>query len=110
MLLTPASSDTTIKIISISGGDREQHLATISGHQGPVWKTNTVPINLYCENFKGFNCEALEYANKNDLEVCTVSPSWVMGLLLQPFINAVKPSSSCCQGLFLCNGTFAGAS
>eukprot|EP00268_Persea_americana_P030939 TRINITY_DN3000_c0_g1_i9.p1 TRINITY_DN3000_c0_g1~~TRINITY_DN3000_c0_g1_i9.p1 ORF type:complete len:100 (+),score=5.30 TRINITY_DN3000_c0_g1_i9:493-792(+) len=63
-----------------------------------VWlQTNTVPINLYCENFKGFNCEALEYANKNDLEVCTVSPSWVMGLLLQPFINAVKPSSSCCQ-------------
>ncbi|XXG60992.1 hypothetical protein AAC387_Pa04g2757 [Persea americana] len=56
-------------------------------------------VNVYGrnDNFKGLNCEALEYANKNDLEVRTVSLSWVMGLLLQPFINAVKPSSSCCQ-------------
>lgn len=35
--LATASSDTTIKIIGISGSTN-QHLATLSGHQGPVWQ------------------------------------------------------------------------
>lgn len=38
--LATASSDTTIKIIGVSssGGGQQQHLATLSGHQGPVWQ------------------------------------------------------------------------
>ncbi|KAL0450619.1 UNVERIFIED_CONTAM: protein transport protein SEC13A [Sesamum latifolium] len=33
-----ASSDATIKIIGISNNSTSQHLATLSGHQGPVWQ------------------------------------------------------------------------
>ena len=32
-----ASSDTTIKIIGVSN-NASQHLATLTGHQGPVWQ------------------------------------------------------------------------
>lgn len=35
--MATASSDTTIKIIGVSGSSH-QHLATLSGHQGPVWQ------------------------------------------------------------------------
>lgn len=33
-----ASSDTTIKIIAVSNNSPSQHLATLSGHRGPVWQ------------------------------------------------------------------------
>ncbi|CAL5327942.1 unnamed protein product [Camellia sinensis] len=32
------SSDTTIKIIGVSNNSTSQHLATLTGHQGPVWQ------------------------------------------------------------------------
>ncbi|KAH7685859.1 protein transport protein SEC13 protein [Dioscorea alata] len=35
--LATASSDTTIQIIGVSGSSH-QHIATLSGHQGPVWQ------------------------------------------------------------------------
>ena len=35
--LATASSDNTIKIIGVSNST-SQHLATLSGHQGPVWQ------------------------------------------------------------------------
>ncbi|KAF7129406.1 hypothetical protein RHSIM_Rhsim10G0207700 [Rhododendron simsii] len=36
--LATASSDTTIKIIGVSNNSTSQHLATLTGHQGPVWQ------------------------------------------------------------------------
>ncbi|KAL0461663.1 UNVERIFIED_CONTAM: protein transport protein SEC13A [Sesamum latifolium] len=33
-----ASSDATIKIIGVGNNSTSQHLATLSGHQGPVWQ------------------------------------------------------------------------
>lgn len=38
--LATASSDGTVKIIGVGGGSSSyQHLATLSGHQGPVWQS-----------------------------------------------------------------------
>ncbi|CAI9109573.1 OLC1v1009417C1 [Oldenlandia corymbosa var. corymbosa] len=36
--LATASSDSTIKIIGVNKNNTSQHLATLSGHQGPVWQ------------------------------------------------------------------------
>ncbi|KAL6139666.1 hypothetical protein ACLB2K_057968 [Fragaria x ananassa] len=36
--LASASSDTTIKIIGVGSNASSQHLATLSGHRGPVWQ------------------------------------------------------------------------
>lgn len=33
-----ASSDATIRIVSVSSNSNSQHLATLSGHNGPVWQ------------------------------------------------------------------------
>ena len=33
-----ASSDSTIKVIGVNNNNTSQHLATLSGHQGPVWQ------------------------------------------------------------------------
>ncbi|KAL2931740.1 Protein transport protein SEC13-like protein B, partial [Bienertia sinuspersici] len=35
-----ASSDTTVKIIGVSGNSVSQPLATLTGHQGPVWEVS----------------------------------------------------------------------
>lgn len=36
--LATASSDTLIKIVGVSNNSTSQHLATLSGHHGPVWQ------------------------------------------------------------------------
>ncbi|KAL8158760.1 hypothetical protein V2J09_000297 [Rumex salicifolius] len=38
--MATASSDTTIKILGVSNSSAPQHLATLTGHQGPVWQVS----------------------------------------------------------------------